>query len=228
VIVPLSLLALFAIFFGYIMSDLFVGVGTDFFGNSLYTSPNNISIVEAEFSLPLLIKLLPAILSLLGAGLALYFYNFNPEFIIGLTNTPLGIKLYTFINGKYFFDIIYNHYIIEGGLKLGYTISKVLDRGVVELVGPYGLSQSLNKTALSISLSDSRVISTYSTYIIFNALSLIFIIFAPILINTSLLFELRLFIVYIAASIFILYPGFKAISLPPRDYTIISLSNKKI
>jgi len=205
VIIPLFILAIFSILFGYLFSDLFVGVGTDFFGNSLYISPNNISIIEAEFSLPLFIKLLPAILSLLGATLAIYLYHINPEFIIELTNTNLGRKIYTFLNGKYFFDVIYNHYIIAFGLRIGYTISKVLDRGIIELVGPYGLSSILNKTALNIATSDDRAISTYSTYIIFNILCLIFIVFAPILINSSLLFEIRLIIIYIAASIFVLY-----------------------
>ena len=205
VIIPLFILAIFSIFFGYIFSDLFVGVGTDFFGNSLFISPNNISIVEAEFSLPILIKLLPAILSLLGATFAIYIYHLNPEFIIELTDTKIGRKIYTFLNAKYFFDVIYNHYIIALGLKIGYTISKVLDRGVIELVGPYGLSTALNKTALSISTSDTRIISTYSTYIIFNALCLIFIVFAPMLINSSLLFEIRLIIIYLASSIFVLY-----------------------
>lgn len=205
VIIPLCILALLSIFFGYLFSDLFVGIGTDFFGNSLYISPNNISIVEAEFSLPLIIKLLPALLSLLGAILALYLYHVHPNFIIGLTNNKLGRQIYTFLNGKYFFDVIYNHYIIALGLKIGYNISKIFDRGVIELVGPYGLSTALNKTALSISTSDNRVISTYSTYIIFNTLCLIFIVFAPMLIHSSLLFELRLCIIYIAASIFVLY-----------------------
>jgi len=73
-----------------------------FFGNALYLSPNNISIIEAEFSLPLIIKLLPALLSLLGATLSLYLYHVNPEFIISLTNTYLGRQIYTFLNGKYF------------------------------------------------------------------------------------------------------------------------------
>jgi len=204
VIIPLFILAILSIFFGYIFSDLFVGLGTNFFDNSLYINPNNISIVEAELSLPLLIKLLPLILSLIGATSALYLYNLNPEFIIGLTNTNLGRKIYTFLNGKYFFDIIYNQYIIAWSLKIGYKISKLLDRGVIELIGPYGLSTILNKTALSISSSDTRMISTYSTYIIFNTLCLIFIVFSPMLIDSSLLFDIRLIIVYIAASIFVL------------------------
>jgi NADH-ubiquinone oxidoreductase chain 5 len=212
VIIPLFILALFSLFFGFLFSDLFVGVGTDFFGNSLYISPNNISMIEAEFSLPLLIKLLPALLSLLGATLAIYLYHVNPEFIVGLTNNKLGRQMYTFLNSKYFFDVIYNKFFIARGLKLGYTISKILDRGVIELIGPYGLSSALNKSALSISMSDTRVISTYSTYIIFNALCLIFIVFAPILINSSLLFEIRLIIIYIGASIFVLYPGFRRLT----------------
>lgn len=213
VIIPLLILAIFSIFFGFIFSDLFVGVGTDFFGNSLYISPNNISLIEAEFSLPLLIKLLPALLSLLGATLAVYLYHVNPEFILSLTNSNLGRKVYTFLNGKYFFDVLYNHYVIAFGLKLGYTISKVLDRGVIELVGPFGITSALSRTALSISMSDTRVISTYSTYIIFNTLILVFIVFAPILIDSSLLFEIRLLIIYIAAAIFVLYPGFRKLSV---------------
>ena len=50
------ILSLFSIFFGFIFSDLFVGVGTDFFANALFIHPNNISLVEAEFSLPLIYK----------------------------------------------------------------------------------------------------------------------------------------------------------------------------
>jgi NADH-ubiquinone oxidoreductase chain 5 len=204
VIIPFIILALFSLFFGYIFSDLFVGVGSDFFGNSLFLNPNNVSLIEAEFSLPLIIKLLPAILSLFGASLAVYLYHINPEFIISLTDTNFGRQVYTFLNGKYFFDIIYNQYIIAAGLKIGYIISKVLDRGVIELIGPYGFSATLNQTALSISKSDSRIISTYSTYLIFNSLCLIFIVFAPMLLDSSLLFEMRLLIIYFASVIFVL------------------------
>jgi NADH-ubiquinone oxidoreductase chain 5 len=204
VIIPFLILSLFSIFFGYIFSDLFVGIGTDYFGNAIFIQPNNISLIEAEYSLNKFIKLLPTIISILGATSAIYLYHINPEFIISLTNNKLGRKIYTFLNGKYLFDIVYNNYIITPGLKIGYIISKILDRGVVELVGPYGLAASLNQTALNLYKSDNREISTYSTYLIFYTLSLIFIVFAPILLDTSLLFELRLCIIYIAAIFFVL------------------------
>lgn len=207
VIIPLFVLALFSIFFGFVFSDLFVGVGSDFFGNSIYINPNNISIIEAEFSLPLLIKLLPSILSLFGASLAIYLYHVNPEFVINLTESSLGRNIYTFLNGKYFFDVIYNHYFISASLKTGYTISKVLDRGVIELLGPYGLASALSNTAINIAKLDTGVITTYSLYITLGLLSLIFLVFAPMLIDTSLLSEIRLIIIYIAALFFVLLPN---------------------
>jgi NADH-ubiquinone oxidoreductase chain 5 len=208
VIIPLLILALFSIFFGYIFSDLFVGVGSDFFGNSLFIHPNNISIIEAEFSIPVLIKLLPLMLSLFGAISAILLYHKTPEFLIGLTETSLGKRIYTFLNGKYLFDVIYNYYIIGFGLKLSYNISKILDRGVIELIGPYGLSSTLTNTGINISKLDTGIITTYSIYITLSLLSLLFIVFAPILIETSLLNELRLIIIYFAALFVVLSPSF--------------------
>lgn len=207
VIIPLFLLALFSIFFGFIFSDLFVGMASDFFSNALFIKPNNISLIEAEFSLPLIIKLLPALLSLFGASLAIFLYHNSPTFIIDLTDNFIGQSLYTFFNGKYFFDIIYNSYFINKGLELGYKISKVLDRGIIEMVGPYGLSHTLTNTGKNISKLDTGVITTYSIYITLSLLSLILLIFAPILIDTSLLNEIRLFIIYIAALIIVLSPS---------------------
>lgn len=211
VIIPLFILALFSIFFGYFASDIFVGVGSDFFGNSLFIHPNNVNLIEAEFSLPLLIKLLPAILSLLGALIAVYLYHYQPNFIIDLTETSLGREIYTFLNGKYLFDVVYNNYIIGGGLKLGYIISKVLDRGVIELIGPYGLSNVLTNTGINISKLDTGVITTYSLYITLALLSLLFLVFAPIFLDASMFnwafSEIRLFIIYIASLFLVLMPS---------------------
>jgi NADH-ubiquinone oxidoreductase chain 5 len=206
VIVPLFVLALFSIFFGFVFSDLFVGVGSDFFANSLFIHPNNISIIEAEFSLPILIKLLPSILSLVGALLAIFLYHKSTNFVIELTESSLGRKIYTFLNGKYLFDVVYNNYITSIGLQLGYIISKVLDRGVIELLGPHGLSNIFTNTGYNISKLDSGVITTYALYFTLSLLALLFLVFAPVLIDTSLLSEIRLIIIYFASLIIVLSP----------------------
>jgi NADH-ubiquinone oxidoreductase chain 5 len=206
-IIPLLILALFSIFFGYVFSDLFVGVGSDFFGNSLFIHPNNISMIEAEFSINPIIKLLPAILSLTGATLALLLYNKAPEFIISFTYTSLGRKIYSFLNGKYYFDVIYNHYFISAGLQLGYTISKQIDRGAIELLGPYGLAKTFTNTGVNISKLDTGIITTYSLYITIGLLSLLFLVFAPVLIDTSMISEIRLIIIYFSSLILVLSPS---------------------
>jgi NADH-ubiquinone oxidoreductase chain 5 len=147
VVIPLFLLSLCSIFFGFIFHDLFVGLGTDFFANSLFIHPDHITMVEAEFSLPLMMKLLPTIGSALAGLAAVLLYHNYSSFMIELTDYKLGRKLYTFFNGKYLIDIIYNNYIILGGLHLGFIIAKFLDRGAIELVGPYGVSNVLSNTS---------------------------------------------------------------------------------
>ena len=204
VIIPLLVLALFSIFFGYLFSDLFVGVGSDFFANSLFIHPNNISIIEAEFSLNPFIKLLPAILSLTGVILAIFMYHSTPHIINNLTLNSLGKKIYGFLNGKYYFDVIYNHFIISKGLQLGYKISKEIDRGAIELLGPFGLANVFTNTGINLAKLDTGIITTYSLYITIGLLSLLFLIFAPVLIDTSMYSEIRLIIIYFASILLVL------------------------
>lgn len=233
VIVPLSLLALFAIFLGFVASD-FVGIGSDFFGSSLFYHPTQVHIIEAEFSLPLYIKLLPTILSLFGAGLAVFVYHFGHKYLTASTQlswrmplaqgvqaksiseistraplflerhtekqmnngvlslalgqhafsslgegTRLFVTIYTFLNGKYFLDILYNNYLISGGLKAGYTISKILDKGIIELIGPFGLTEGSYTASNKLSKLDTGVITTYALYITLGLISILFILFSP-------------------------------------------------
>jgi len=197
VIIPLFVLSLFSIFFGYIASDIYVGLGSDFMGASLFQHPSNITLVEAEFSLPIFIKLLPAIVTLIGAGSALLFYHKYYLFILTLTNTKLGRTVYTFLNYKYLIDIIYNNYIIQGGLQMGYSISKILDRGIIELVGPFGLSSVVKNTGDNIAKLDTGIVTSYALYIVLGLITLVFLLFAPILLNSSLLTEIRLIVIYL-------------------------------
>jgi NADH-ubiquinone oxidoreductase chain 5 len=199
VIIPLSVLSLFSIFFGYMFSDLFVGMGSDFFGNSLFTHPNNVHLIEAESSVPIYIKLTPLILSMIGGYLGVVSYHKNLEYTIDFTDHSLGRKIYTFLNAKYLLDVIYNRYILGFGLRSGYDISKILDRGVIELLGPYGISLTLSDAGMNISKLDTGIVTTYSLYMTLSLLFILFLIFAPILIETSLLNEMRLTIIYVSA-----------------------------
>jgi NADH-ubiquinone oxidoreductase chain 5 len=175
--VPLVLLAIMSIFFGYVTKDLFIGVGTNFWGNSLFVHPNHVSLIEAEFAIPTFYKLLPLMGSLFGGGLALVLYHLFPLFTISLTENTLGRTLYRFLNQKYWFDNIYNNLILSKLLNFGYTTNKTLDRGVIELVGPYGLVNVFKNASTKITSLDTGFIPSYAMYIFSGLIVFITLIF---------------------------------------------------
>src|SRR5204862_95300 len=57
---PLIILAIFSIFFGYITKDIFLGLGSGFFSdNSIFIHPLHEIMLDTEFAVPVLFKLLP-------------------------------------------------------------------------------------------------------------------------------------------------------------------------
>jgi len=145
---PLAILALPSIFFGYIFKDTFFGFGTSFWANSLFTLPSHA--VDYEF-LESFYKLAPVGLSLAGGLLAyiIYLYWFNKAFNIKFSKC--GRQIYTYLNRKWFFDKVYNDYISQSILDLAYhTTYKVVDRGIIEISGPHGLSQLLKAIGKSL------------------------------------------------------------------------------
>ena len=201
VILALLFLSLFSIFIGYFASDLFTGIGSDFFGNSLFVLPTNISIIEAEFSINPLIKILPLIFTLIGSITALVIYNFTPKFSFDLINAKFGRQLYAFFNSKYFFDVLYNHFVISFTFKIGYTLANIIDRGVIELIGPYGFANIFTLTGKTINNSDNGIVTTYALFTTLSLIVLIFVVFTPFLVDYALINELKLVILYLAALI---------------------------
>jgi len=63
--IPLIVLSIFSIFFGYLFKDLFIGIGTGFYSdNSIFIHPSNEILLMTEFSVPTIFKLLPLILTI--------------------------------------------------------------------------------------------------------------------------------------------------------------------
>lgn len=205
VVIPYVILSLLAIFFGYLAKDLFVGPGSDFLSSALFIHPTHITLVEAEFALPLFYKLLPAVGSLFGAATALLLYHRLPDFTVSLTQNKVGYMLYSFFNGKYYFDVIYNNYIINGALKLGLTTSKVLDRGLIEKLGPFGLTNSMYNTSRNLSKLDSGVVTELALYIVTGLLVLTALVYSPLL---ELNLDLRLSLLFITIVVYLLNGNF--------------------
>ncbi|CEG19378.1 nadh dehydrogenase subunit 5 [Ceraceosorus bombacis] len=198
VIIPLVILSFISIAFGYLASDLYVGIASDFLSTSLFTHPSHVTIVEAHFGLPLIFKLLPMIVTIIASVLAIYLYHIVPTYLVGLTNTKIGYNLYKFFNGKYLVDVIYNHYIIYAGLKAGNLISLKLDLGLIELLGPHGLSTSLQSSSKTVSLIDTGSVQNYALYIIVASVSIIFVVFTQVLFSYSIVLSLVLMVTVVS------------------------------
>jgi NADH-ubiquinone oxidoreductase chain 5 len=83
-------------------------------------------------------------------------------------------------------ELFYNKYITGLVLKLGGQTTRVLDRGSVELLGPYGLEKGLITLSRNIASLDTGVVTSYALYIL---IGLIFYMLTPylFLIDNSLL-----------------------------------------
>ena len=173
--IPLIILAFGSIFVGYLFRDAFIGVGSDFFQNSIFVNPQNLNLLEAEFISPLT-KWTPVLLSFTGAGSALVLYHFAPSAIYSLKTSLFGKTIYTFLSNKWHFDSIYNYYIVKPMFKWGHDVSyKVLDRGIIEVFGPTGITYLIKNATVYLSSLQSGYIYNYA-FTIFLATT-VFLIF---------------------------------------------------
>jgi NADH-ubiquinone oxidoreductase chain 5 len=141
---PLILLAVFSIFFGYITKDIFLGLGTGFFtDNSIFIHPSNELVINTEFAVPTLFKLLPFFFTVFFSALAIIISEFFPATIMNFKLSRFGYNLFGFFNQRFLVEMFYNKYITNLVLYLGGQTTKVLDKGAIELVGPFGLEKGL-------------------------------------------------------------------------------------
>lgn len=165
---PLIVLALASILIGYLTKDMFIGLGSHLFSHSLFTHPNHLSVIEAEFAIPFFYLILPVVGSLLGGFFGWFLYEICP----GSEQAAAGwqgwrIRAYIFLNQKYHFDNIYNNIIVSFFLNFAFVTHKILDRGAIEFIGPYGLLHFFTRTSRTFARFDTALpIPTHALYII--------------------------------------------------------------
>lgn len=159
---PLFLLGLASIYIGYIMKDIVVGPGTPFIefeGGYAHSS------IEAE-GIDVFIKWLPVLLSTIGAIYGLIKY---PSSGIGVMKT-----WYTFLSNKWNVDQVYNQLFVMKILNFGHNITyKVLDRGLIEEMGPTGIIKAVGGLASKASGVQTGQIGQYSLIMIIGTIVLL-------------------------------------------------------
>jgi NADH-ubiquinone oxidoreductase chain 5 len=181
---PLFILSIGSIFVGYLTKDLFIGLGTPFWNNSIFILPSNLILFDSEF-IPVLIKWIPVVVSILASGLSLLIYHYFSALNFSLIKIFLIQQLYIFLNRKWFFDRIQNESIVKAILQFGYNISyKAVDKGIIELLGPKGFSHAVMNMSSQIVILQSGFIHFYIFFMFVGVILLIF----KILLWSSLLF----------------------------------------
>ena len=211
--IPLIILGIFSIFFGFVSKDIFIGMGSGFFSdNSIFIHPIHEIMLQTEFNLPFHIKILPIIITILS----LVYYNNNETFFkiginIGLLYFSIfyfhyllylyiiyvlififiniiskhfikenitcidfilsliynmKIKINNFYNQRLFIELFYNKFISGTILNLGGQTTKILDKGSIEYIGPYGLEIGLLSLSNRLSKLDTGQLTTYALYIL--------------------------------------------------------------
>ena len=190
---PLVLLAIFSIFFGFITKDIFIGLGSNFFvDNSIFIHPAHEIMLDTEFAVPTLFKLLPFIFTISFSVLAIILSEFLPETVISFKLSRLGYNIFGFFNQRFLVEMFYNKYITNLVLNLGGQTTKILDKGSIELIGPFGLEKLLVYFSKNITKLNTGIPTNYALFIFIGFITYI-IFLSSLNLNFILLSSLVLF-----------------------------------
>ena len=164
---PLIILAVFSIFFGFITKDIFIGLGSGFFSdNALFIHPSHEIMLDTEFGVPTIFKLLPLVLTVLLSIISIVLSENLPSVLIYFKLSRVGYNIFSFFNQRFLIELFYNKYITGTILKLGGQTTKVIDKGSIEYIGPYGLEKGLLSISNTIAKLSTGVITSYALYIL--------------------------------------------------------------
>lgn len=164
---PLVILAIFSIYFGFITKDIFIGLGSGFFiDNSIFIHPLHEILIDTEFGVTTIFKLIPFILTLLFTGLALIYSEFIPKTVFNFKLSNIGYYVFGFFNQRFLVEFFYNKFIVNKILYLGGQTTRILDKGSIEWIGPSGYGMVLTKISKIISSLSKGVVTDYALYIL--------------------------------------------------------------
>lgn len=160
---PLFILSLGSLFSGYVCKDFMIGLGSNFWLQALYVHPSHYLFLDAEF-MPHFMKVLPVFFSICGGFFAFFLYSFWSLNLYEIkVKSSFGRSLYFFFNRKWFFDKIYSEFFVQSFLHTSYQNTyKLVDRGTIEMFGPYGVSDFFYKKSKGFSKFQSGYLYHYS------------------------------------------------------------------
>jgi NADH-ubiquinone oxidoreductase chain 5 len=122
--------------------------------------------LDTEFNVPVLYKLLPLFFTISLTIISILFTEFYPRYVINFKYSRLGYNIFGFFNQRFLVELYYNNYVSGVILGLGAQTTKVMDKGVVEIFGPYGLEKKVTQISKQIGSLSTGLVTTYALYIL--------------------------------------------------------------
>ena len=136
--IPLLVLAVGAVFAGWLGYNTFVGDGMDaFWGSAILVLEGN-NTVKAAHHVPTWVKLLPIFVGIAGIALAYWIYMLRP----GTADKIVAAfrPVYSFFFNKWYFDELYDWLFVRPALRLGRIFWQTGDGDIIAGYGPDGVS----------------------------------------------------------------------------------------
>lgn len=137
-LVPLYVLAVGALFAGFVFTGYFIGDEYDgFWKGALFTLSDN-HILHDFHHVPFWVKMAPFVAMLLGFLGAYQFYIRSPETPKRLAAQHQG--LYQFLLNKWYFDELFDFLFVRPAMRIGRFLWKTGDGRIIDGLGPDGIS----------------------------------------------------------------------------------------
>ncbi len=142
-IIPLIILAIGAIFSGFLFKDLFIGIesSSNFWKNSIFF----LEPLSQDHPPSWFIFLTP-ILVILSIPAAYYIFVKNIKITNEIVNGNL--PLYNFLKNKWYFDELYDYLFVNPSKKIGLYFWKKIDLRFIDRFGPDGISNLIKNISL--------------------------------------------------------------------------------
>lgn len=164
---PLFFLAAGAIGFGFLSRDFVIGLGSPFFGASLFYNTKDFNLIDSEF-LPAVMKNIPFFCTLLGFMLSVVLincFNISKRKVFSLKMSSLYQKLYIFLTQKWHCDQILNELGAIRLMNFGYTATfKLMDKGIIEILGPSGFTFNVQGASYQFSKLQNGLVANYALF----------------------------------------------------------------
>ncbi len=134
-LIPLIILALGAIFSGYLFKDLLIGnESANYWQNSIFFLQKII-----HTNVPLWLLFFTPLLVIIAIPLSYYLFVRNVKFLERLKNN--NELFYNFLLNKWYIDEIYELILVNPIKKIGYFLWKKGDENTIDRFGPNGISK---------------------------------------------------------------------------------------